>query len=624
MTVNASSNNFQEEHLYRLTGETKEPLVIKITAKPPIKKTIVPVIFIPGIFGSRLENPGGEDKDSCFIWDPNRTISLMDSYAKSVTSIFMQRYWSDKEINDKVTRLHNTAAVVMKDHRYDGKKNKNESIIRHIQNSPTFSRLTKQYDFKTLKGNEWIDRSEGGSVFTELANQVAKEEYERRCQRGWYGVLDDYDPLLEALHELRDSEFIYPVYAFGYDWRYDLDQAAEKLVTKINEVRAIQDYPDFGEQGKEYEKIHPKALIVTHSQGSMVARYALKKLGAEGKVQAVIHLNQPTTGAPVLYRRFVTGTGSERMPFSFGSILDNISDRVFGAILGNNPYHFTCMAAPLTGALALLPTNDYIVQAGQADEHVAADVGKHQWLRHEDPRLQADEPVTDVYDNIYLSEKHGLINCKRYDAAGNPNPYQESEFDIVQSTFEAGGETKTWQQPRHTLAPGEIEKLSGVTILPPPADNPYRRDNQRLRPHAGLGDKAYQLAEDYWEEFTKNIKKAQTFHETLGLAQHDNTHVIRARGVATVTYVKFKLDAANLLKCELERTFEGDGTVPLSSQEALIHQCAEKPAKTAGPIIQNGKHADICTHAEAMKSVKALLTGELVVKLRTQTQVKQA
>ena len=130
-------------------------------------------------------------------------------------------------------------------------------------------------------------------------------------------------------------------------------------------------------------------------------------------------------------------------------------------------------------------------------------------------------------------------------------------------------------------------------------------------------------AAKYWEKFEENIKKAQTFHANLGLAQHDNTHVIRARGVATVTYVKFKLDAANLLKCELERTYEGDGTVPLSSQEALIHQ-GDKTAKAAGPIIKEGKHADICTHNEAMKAVKALLTGELVAEFRTQTQDKKA
>ena len=96
-------------------------------------------------------------------------------------------------------------------------------------------------------------------------------------------MLGDYTPILEAINYLDDPEFFYPVFPFGYDWRFELGTPggelgtpAGELVKKINEVLAVKEYPDFGERGakKDYDKIHSKVIIVTHSQGGVVARYA--------------------------------------------------------------------------------------------------------------------------------------------------------------------------------------------------------------------------------------------------------------------------------------------------------------------------------------------------------------
>ena len=84
-----------------------------------------------------------------------------------------------------------------------------------------------------MKNNKW----DGPITYSDLAKNVAQEEYDRRSKRGWYGVWNSYDPLLETIHELSDPEFIYPAYAFGYDWRNDLDEAAQKLVTESKKCR---------------------------------------------------------------------------------------------------------------------------------------------------------------------------------------------------------------------------------------------------------------------------------------------------------------------------------------------------------------------------------------------------
>ena len=82
---------------------------IKIIGKPPILKTIVPVIFIPGIFGSRLENPSGDGEKGKFVWDPNQMMTLIGYYAKGATSMFSERFWKDREIKDKADRMHGSA-----------------------------------------------------------------------------------------------------------------------------------------------------------------------------------------------------------------------------------------------------------------------------------------------------------------------------------------------------------------------------------------------------------------------------------------------------------------------------------------------------------------------------------
>ena len=166
-----------------------------------------------------------------------------------------------------------------------------------------------------------------------------------------------------------------------------------------------------------------------------------------------------------------------------------------------------------------------------------------------------------------------------------------------------------------------IKKLPGYSLLPAPKGNPYQLDNQRLRSNAGMDIETKKIARDYWVKFTNQINKAKAFHKTLGLAQHNNTYVVRSQGVDTVTAVSFSLKDG-LLACPLLRNKEGDGTVPLTSQEALIFQ-GNKTGKSAGKIIVGGKHAEICTHPTAMEQVLALLKGEFVAKLRTQTQVKQ-
>jgi len=409
-------------------------------------------------------------------------------------------------------------------------------------------------------------------------------------------VLVDYAPLLETIEATEDEHFVYVGWAVGVDWRGSLGDAAADLSREIDRIQKVTDYPELTTQGLDYTAGTQKVLVVTHSQGSMIARYASEVLGKNTQIQGVVHLNQPTTGAPALYRRFVGGAGIERAPWYS---LSKLPDNVFSEILGTTSYHFTRMAGPMAGALSLLPTNDHVHRPGAK---AAA------WLECTVPGLKPDV-VKDIYSDLYLSDKVGLISHKRYDAQGQPKPYTSREFEKDRNALGYVTDVMRGRVDR-IHAPEDADRYV-------PEETAWHHDNMRLRPHGGMRGRDWDNADRWFKDFRKFLNKAQAFHTELGLKHHANTWVIRSNGEATVTYVRLILNrdkgGDSALESPYERSWEGDGTVPLISQEILLGQ----GAKPAGNIITEGHvvHADICKHPQAIEQTQAAI-GQLVEPIR--------
>ena len=568
----------------------EERVPVVYLADRPIKKIVVPVPYVAGIFGSRQENLTVNNLGS-YVWDPDDKKAITKAYAKSLLSAFVQRDWTDAEINDKTQRLHHTDATVMTGHDADAKK----EVL------------------KSIKGSEFFQRRLRDAGPNPDEDTEAEKEYQRRKTRGWFGVLSDYVPLfeaIEAIEAIEDENFVYAAYAVGMDWRNDLSKAAEHLTQEIARIQSITDYPELGTQGLHYVAGTHKALVVTHSQGSLIARYASEVLGSNAKIQGIVHLNQPTTGVPVLYRRFIGGSRPEREPWYK---LSKLPDNVFAEILGTTSYHFTRMAGPMAGGLSLLPTNDHVMKAG-------ANPGD--WLSA--PAALMPECFGDIYD-MYLSDRAGLIGHKRYDEQNKPKPYSAEEFTRVRyMRREHSPFTKT-REPRWYDIP--LHQVNDRAALPPdaklhlPEETLWHQDNMRLRPHEGMSRKEWDIAEKWYGKFEECLLMAQAFHSDLGLQHHPNTYVIRSNGVNTVTQVRLVLNqdkhGDSILDCPYERMQKGDGTVPLTSQESLI----EQGATPAGPVITKGHvvHADICKHPDAIVQTKDAIT-KLVEPLRPKSQ----
>jgi hypothetical protein len=158
---------------------------------------------------------------------------------------------------------------------------------------------------------------------------------------GWEGVAGAfYVPFLRFLRQrFPDS----PVRALGYDWRQDIALLGDDFTGRLGDLLAAD------RAGR--------AVLVTHSMGGLVVRWALKHSpGLEGQVAGVVHLFQPVLGAVVLYRRFFTGA---RLGLDGG-----LSDLPFLWILGDSPGHFAGNMCGLPGAMQLLPAPGYEFPAG--------------------------------------------------------------------------------------------------------------------------------------------------------------------------------------------------------------------------------------------------------------------
>ena len=259
------------------------------------------------------------------------------------------------------------------------------------------------------------------------------------------------------------------------------------------------------------------------------------------------------------------------------------------------------------------------------------------------PRGFKPEVIADIHKDLHLNDKIGLLGHTRYAADGKPKPYTAQEFMKVRFTKKVSaalqqglskmsgmmkefmtGQASAWRDgPVHDFKPGEIPDDATYYL---PENTLWHQCNVRLR----LGQRMTRDERNDAKKAYKKTTDAQTlaaaFEAALrnpdgSLKLHPNTFVISSTGLKTVTQVRLVLNpdknGDSVLECPYERTLDGDGTVPLSSQDALLAH----GAKRAGPVITEGNvtHAYICTHPQAIQQVKDAM-AELVKELRPKDQ----
>ncbi|MCK6674571.1 GPI inositol-deacylase, partial [Enterobacter roggenkampii] len=162
-------------------------------------------------------------------------------------------------------------------------------------------------------------------------------------------------------------------------WLEDNKTSAQGLVAFID--RTISLYKNERGHGMPFPAGQEKVIIVTHSMGGLVARYASQVLGAKDNILGIVHGVIPDLGSPAAYRRMKVGAKQEGMA---------------GAVLGNTAEELMPVLARAPAPLQLLPSAKYLSGAPWLSVEGAGEDGS-------DVKLpQAGDPFGEIYLNKTL------------------------------------------------------------------------------------------------------------------------------------------------------------------------------------------------------------------------------
>ncbi|QDD62711.1 alpha/beta hydrolase [Herbaspirillum seropedicae] len=159
------------------------------------------------------------------------------------------------------------------------------------------------------------------------------------------GAQKPFKPLQER--QLQDAaEFLYPVHAVGYNWLQSNKVSAQRLASEIERITAY-----YRSKGRSCEEV----IVVTHSMGGLVARACAQLPEMAERILGVVHGVMPAIGAPATYKRIRAGF-----------------EGIGQVVLGRNGAECTAVMANAPGPLELLPTAQYKTWTNQGERH---------WLR---------------------------------------------------------------------------------------------------------------------------------------------------------------------------------------------------------------------------------------------------
>ncbi|WIF60217.1 acetyltransferase [Atlantibacter hermannii] len=305
-----------------------------ILLHPPVKT--IPVIFLPGVMGTNLM--GSDEGKENDIWRGD-----------SLGGVFFK--WARKDGTERRELLNPDTTKV------DNRGDINQTIYSPLSDDGKL--------FKTRRERGWgevLSFSYGNflSVFQgallddwqqALDNHVSSTPGKKGALSQLVGksLSEDKDAEITGESVLTQEElnhfqnFLFPVHVYGYNWLQDNKTSAEGLVAFID--KTINLYRNDYGHGMPFPAGQEKVIIVTHSMGGLVARYASQVCGAKEKILGIVHGVIPDLGSPAAYRRMKVGAKQEGMA---------------GAVLGNTAKELMPVLARAPAPLQLLPSAKYL------------------------------------------------------------------------------------------------------------------------------------------------------------------------------------------------------------------------------------------------------------------------
>jgi hypothetical protein len=428
-----------------------------------VNREVIPIIFVPGIMGSRLEvdtdskiktkanvsNDKKKKKISKLVWDPDDKGFMVKHYGRIDRSA---AYRKSKLIGPQFESTYLKVS---------------EEDTEHNQK---FFSMT----------DPWRDRRGWGGIFWSSYGGFLQELEYQKWDKPLISDNEKEDEKVKRRKELVGKCFEFPVHAFGYNWTDTNYNAGKKLAAKITEI--IAGYQSKGRMCKY-------VILVSHSMGGLVCRSACcDKIGnAESNVLGVIHGVQPATGSAAAYWRMKAGF--ER---PHGGPSDNAWDwlrnpkkmtqnrvegRVGSWVLGTDGEEVTSILGNAPGGLELLPNKHYTNNANKPHWlHVPNRKGVMNSLpRNGDPYEEIYKIKDDVFwrmvnpewlapeggrdssnehaeiDDPWGSYSDNLNKAKKFHNTLRMRPHPET-YQFYSSGFETVDEIR-FKRKKHTMYP---------------------------------------------------------------------------------------------------------------------------------------------------------------------------
>lgn len=422
---------------------------------PPIK--VVPIIFLPGIMGSNLKNKATGDS----IWRIRHTNSgmVMDALAWLFTSAERRR------------ELLNPNTVVT-DYNQNVENNNKEAtyfaVSRHQRGwggalgysyTEPLERLQKElllwedYYNKAKKegkgsNNEAQQFFKEKSIFSRILNKSLSDE--------------DKKPLLFS-ETCKYRNLLLPLHVFGYNWLQSNSRSAQDLSDYIDNVLNMYK-PNinggFG-HGLAFNKGEEKVILITHSMGGLVARYASELLESpcKNKILGIIHGVMPDLGAPSTYKMI------------------KIGDQTFpmGLVVGGSANRLMSVLAQAPAALQLLPSAKYnhgrpwlriekgspdgktdLLLPNKSEPFEEVYLRNNIWWQMYEPDILDKDPLLikenlKSYEKIIMDSTSPFINKMDGNYHDNTYLFYGAFFDAnLPNDSRRSEETKTWKLQKKT------------------------------------------------------------------------------------------------------------------------------------------------------------------------------
>lgn len=565
-TVPTSQNNVQTLHIEK-------------------ERQVVPIIFIPGIMGSNLQEKTTKPNPKA-IWRLDGNMSMLGWGMPNFGNNKMRKL----QLNPDVTEVDNRGTVVDAADK-EIKKSKKEPFTTYSINPIKFYIDTEKLEKERIK--------------KAINDHPENKLFGTRRERGWgtvgyrsYGEFLDklqkslFDPkgfpkalkklikppsfkldegskvLLTFIQEQIEhcNRFYFPVHAMGYNWLKSNEESAMVLKNLVEKT--------LPNHYKKRGLICDKVILVTHSMGGLVARYYTQVLRGDTKVYGVINGVQPSTGAVAAYTRMKRGT--EVNSTFFSKPFDYMAEQV----LGQDASEMTVVCAQSPGALQLLPSIEY----GMG------------WLKIEDPdKLTESYPKSDPYEEIYLAKDKWWCVCEPHlinpFVIPDPSLLPDKPFNPDNTFSLLIGKSKRLQIMRKDWHKYECIIKYKVKTFNDCIANKYHpntyvffgmeNDNEKIKTES----KTYDIAK--WEgKFFKGTellkKKPSTNH--IGANNRINLSELKeyrtltpSRDDQTTKIIQTSTGAIIQTECNIKETYQllsaegnGDGTVPKCSGEIPI------------------------------------------------------